>query len=63
MISAMTSPMDEIAVASHMIERYGAGAAALMEARARDNREAGDDEAAVFWAQVAQAVRALQKNP
>ena len=62
MISSMTSLMNEIAVATHMIERYGERAAALMDRRARDNREAGDDEAAMFWAQVAEAVRALQRK-
>lgn len=58
----MTLVTDEIAIAQHMIAHYGERAAALMDRRARDNEAAGEQEAALFWAQVARVVRALQRS-
>jgi len=52
---------DVIAVARQSIARYGSHSGSIMDRRARENTQAGDREAAEFWAQVAKAVRAL--NP
>jgi hypothetical protein len=52
-----------IAVAREIIARYGRDAASMVDRRARENRSAGDNEAAAFWALVAQAIRALDPKP
>lgn len=56
----MTSARDTIAVAREMIARHGDAALPLVDRRFRDNLAAGDAEAAAFWSQVAQALRAMR---
>lgn len=58
----MSNARDTIVVARDMIERHGADAIPVVDRRFQDNKAAGDAEAAAFWSQVAQAVRALLAN-
>jgi hypothetical protein len=51
---------DVIAVARQIIARYGSHSGSIMDRRAQENTQAGDREAAEFWAQVARAVRVLE---
>jgi len=59
----MSSARNLIAVAREMMARHGSDAASMMERRAQENAEAGDSEAAAFWAQVVQAIRAMGAKP
>ena len=59
----MSSARNVIEVAREIIARHGSDAASTMERLARENAEAGDSEAAAFWAQVAQAIRAMSAKP
>jgi hypothetical protein len=60
LVTIMTRARDTIAIARDLIDRHGGAAPALVDQRVRDNLAAGDAEAAAFWSQVAQAVRALR---
>lgn len=55
----MSSARDTIAVARDMMARYGNDAIDVVDRRLQDNLSAGDAEAAAFWSQVVQALRAL----
>ena len=57
----MSQARDTIAVARDMIARHGDAALPLVDQRFRDNLAAGDSEAAAFWSQVAQALRAMRR--
>ena len=59
----MSRATNVIAVACELISRHGGEAAFLIDRRAQENARAGDNEAAGFWSQVAQAIRALGKKP
>lgn len=58
----MSKAQDTIAVARDIIERHGDDAIPMVDQRFRDNLAAGEAEAAAFWYQVAQALRALLRN-
>jgi hypothetical protein len=59
----MCSTRHVIAVAREIVARHRGDAASLMDRRAQENARAGDSEAAIFWTQVAQAVRAMDTWP
>jgi hypothetical protein len=52
---------DVMMVACDTIKRYGSDAAAKIESWSVSNRHAGEEEAAIFWGDVAKAVREIQK--
>jgi hypothetical protein len=52
-----------IAVARELLAHYGTQAVAIVDKRAQENSRAGEEEAATFWRQVAQALDALGRRP
>lgn len=58
----MSALTDVIAVALSLIASRGREAAPAAATRSRDHRQAGEMEGAVFWRQVAAAVRALENE-
>ncbi len=52
-----------IAVARELLAHYGIQAAAIADKRAQENTRAGEEEAAAFWRQVAEALDALGHRP
>lgn len=56
----MDSNSDIMAIARAAIEEFGGDAARVMQRRADDHRAAKEEEGAVFWQHVADAVRKIQ---
>ncbi len=56
------SARNAIVVARELIVRHGTEAASVVDRRVQENTQLGDQEAASFWRQVSQAVRALRSE-